>query len=99
MDRSPPLEIVIVTSAGGRELLQACLASLERHPASAGQVVWVVDNASTDGAPDMVRSEFPDVRLVELDGNYGFCVANNVALRQTRSPYVLVLNPDTEVGA
>jgi N-acetylglucosaminyl-diphospho-decaprenol L-rhamnosyltransferase len=91
------LDIVVVNSTGGRDLLRACLASLERHPASAGQVVWVVDNASTDGAPGMVRSEFPDVRLVELDGNYGFCVANNVALRQTEAPYVLVLNPDTEI--
>jgi N-acetylglucosaminyl-diphospho-decaprenol L-rhamnosyltransferase len=44
-----------------------------------------------------VRSEFPPVRLVELDDNYGFCVANNVALRQVTSPSVLVLNPDTEV--
>jgi GT2 family glycosyltransferase len=101
-DRGPALttalEIVIVNSTGGRELLRACLASLERNPASGGQTVWVVDNASKDGAPAMVRSDFPSVRLVELDGNYGFCVANNVALRQVNAPYVLVLNPDTEVG-
>ena len=99
---SPPsalLEIVIVTSAGARELLRACLASLERHPPGGGpSPVWVVDNASRDGTVEMVRAEFPGVRLVELDRNAGFCVANNVALRQTRAPYVLVLNPDTEVG-
>ncbi|MDQ3936512.1 MAG: glycosyltransferase family 2 protein [Actinomycetota bacterium] len=89
---------MIVNSTGGRELLRACLASLERHAAGGGQRVWVVDNASTDGAPAMVREEFPDVRLVELDANYGFCVANNVALRQVEAPYVLVLNPDTEVA-
>lgn len=89
---------MIVNSTGGRELLHACLASLERNPASGGQRVWVVDNASEDGAGAMVRGEFPSVRLVELDGNYGFCVANNVALRQVEAPYVLVLNPDTEVG-
>jgi N-acetylglucosaminyl-diphospho-decaprenol L-rhamnosyltransferase len=87
-----------VNSTGGRDLLHACLASLERNPAGGGQTVWVVDNASSDGAQEMVRSEFPWVRLVELDDNYGFCVANNVALRQVESPYVLVLNPDTEVG-
>jgi GT2 family glycosyltransferase len=45
----------------------------------------------------MLRS-FPSVKHVELDGNYGFCVANNVALRQVQAPYVLVLNPDTEVA-
>ena len=86
-----------MNSSGGRELLRACLASLESHPASGGQAVWVVDNASTDGAGEMVRSEFPGVRLEQLDGNYGFCVANNVALRQVTAPYVLVLNPDTEM--
>ncbi len=93
------LEIVIVTSAGGRELLRACLASLERHPLRAGPALtWVIDNASRDGTVEMVRAEFPWVRLVELDSNTGFCVANNVALRQVRAPYALLLNPDTEVG-
>ncbi len=87
-----------MSSTGGRDLLRACLESLRRHPASGGQLVWVVDNASEDGGPAVVRSEFPEVRLAELDANYGFCVANNVALRQVTAPYVLVLNPDTEVG-
>jgi hypothetical protein len=99
VDDAALLEIVIVNSAGGRDLLHACLSSLESHPpARGGCRVWVVDNASRDGAVEMVRSEHPDVRLVELDGNYGFCVANNVALRQVEAPYVLVLNPDTEVS-
>jgi N-acetylglucosaminyl-diphospho-decaprenol L-rhamnosyltransferase len=94
------LEIVIVNSTGGRELLRACLSSLERNPLTSGDMqVWVVDNASADGAPDMVRAEFPSVRLEPLTYNAGFCVANNVALRQASADYVLVLNPDTEVPA
>jgi N-acetylglucosaminyl-diphospho-decaprenol L-rhamnosyltransferase len=60
--------------------------------------VWVVDNASADGAVDMVCAEFPWVRLEELSYNSGFCVANNVVLRQATAPYVLVLNPDTEMS-
>jgi GT2 family glycosyltransferase len=96
----PQLEIVIVNSTGGRDLLHACLASLERHPPAGGPArIWVVDNASQDGSAAMVWSEFPSVEFVQLDDNYGFCVANNVALRQVTAPYVLVLNPDTEVGA
>ena len=98
MRTCPPLDIVVVTSAGGRELLRACLESLNGNPAPGGQTVWVVDNASRDGTVEMVRSMFPAVRLVELDDNYGFCVANNAAIRQTGAPYVLILNPDTEVG-
>jgi N-acetylglucosaminyl-diphospho-decaprenol L-rhamnosyltransferase len=92
------LEIVIVNSTGGRELLRACLSSLERNPPSSGDMlVWVVDNGSADAAVDMVRTEFPRVRLEALGYNAGFCVANNVALRQVDADYVLVLNPDTEV--
>jgi GT2 family glycosyltransferase len=94
------LEIVIVNSTGGRELLRACLKSLERNPLSTGETrVWVVDNASTDGAAEMVCADFPWVRLEELPHNAGFCVANNVALRQVTGDYALVLNPDTELPA
>jgi GT2 family glycosyltransferase len=59
--------------------------------------VSVVDNASTDGTAEMVRDEFPEVKLYALDWNSGFTVGNNIALREARAPFVLVLNPDTEV--
>lgn len=98
----PQLEIVIVSAAGGRDVLRACLRSLERHPprALAGAPrVWLVDNASCDGTTDMVVAEFPWVVLVALDRNAGFCAANNLALRRTTAPRVLLLNPDTEVTA
>jgi N-acetylglucosaminyl-diphospho-decaprenol L-rhamnosyltransferase len=94
----PTLEVVIVSSAGARDLLRACLTSLREHPtATARMCVHVVDNASPDGTPDMVRSEFPEVVLHALDYNSGFCVANNLVLRETTAEFVLVLNPDTEV--
>ena len=92
------LEVVIVSSTGAKDLLRACLASLrENPPASASMEVHVVDNASEDGTPEMVRSEFPEVVLHALDWNSGFCVANNIVLRESKAPFVLVLNPDTEV--
>jgi N-acetylglucosaminyl-diphospho-decaprenol L-rhamnosyltransferase len=89
---------VVVSSTGARDLLRACLQSLrENPPSSAGMKVHVVDNASTDGTPDMVREEFPEVVLHALPWNSGFCVANNLVLRDSKAPFVLVLNPDTEV--
>jgi GT2 family glycosyltransferase len=89
---------VIVSSTGARDLLRVCLASLRANPLRSGAMeVYVVDNASTDGTPEMVREEFPEVVLHALDWNSGFTVANNVALRESRAPFVLVLNPDTEV--
>jgi N-acetylglucosaminyl-diphospho-decaprenol L-rhamnosyltransferase len=94
----PDLEVVIVSSTGALELLRACLRSLRGHPYTGGEtLVHVVDNASTDGTPEMVRAEFPEVRLHPLDWNSGFCFANNVVLREVSAPYVLLLNPDTEV--
>jgi GT2 family glycosyltransferase len=94
----PLLDIVIVSSNGARPHLGPLFESLERHPLTRGPMtVWLVDNASTDGTPEMVRERFPWVRLIALDWNSGFCVANNIALRQCTSKYQLVLNPDTEI--
>jgi N-acetylglucosaminyl-diphospho-decaprenol L-rhamnosyltransferase len=94
----PLLDVVIVSSTGARDLLRACLESLRANPPAAGEtVVHVVDNASADGTPEMVRDEFPEVRLRALDWNSGFCVANNLVLRESRAPFALLLNPDTEV--
>jgi len=94
----PLLQIVIVTAAGGRDLVRACLRSLEEHPFTRGPVqVHLVDNASGDGTAEMVRAEFPAVDLREMGWNSGFCIANNEVLRDAQAPYVLLLNPDTEV--
>jgi hypothetical protein len=94
----PLLDIVIVSSTGAREVLRACLRSLREHPLTIGEMrTHLVDNASTDGTPEMVREEFPEVVLHALDWNSGFCVANNIVLRETKADFVLVLNPDTEV--
>jgi GT2 family glycosyltransferase len=59
--------------------------------------VIVVDNGSTDGSPDLVRSEFPDVGLVANEDNVGYTVANNQGLALSRGRYLLLLNPDTRV--
>ncbi len=57
----------------------------------------VVDNGSTDGSPALVRGEFAGVQLIENPDNRGFAAASNQGIRATRAPYVLSLNPDTEV--
>lgn len=93
------LEIVVV-SYRCRELLVACLASIDAHPYTRGPLtVTVVDNASADGTAEAVRDGFPRVDFVALPGNVGFSKANNLALRATRAEQVLLLNPDTEVWA
>src|SRR5439155_5658429 len=53
-----------------------------------------VDNGSTDGSAEMVRGEFPDVRLIRSETNLGFAAGNNLAILATDAPYVATLNND-----
>lgn len=59
----------------------------------------MVDNGSSDGTVELIRSDFPWVTLIPSDENLGFAVANNIALRRARGEYLLLLNPDTQVPA
>ncbi len=92
---NPALSIIIV-NWNTREYLRACLRSLFTHPPQEPFEVWVVDNASSDGSVEMVRAEFPQVRLIANTQNLGYGRANNQALRLARGEFALILNSDTE---
>ena len=70
---------------------------MRRHPPSGGATVWVVDNDSRDGTAKLVGSEFPEVQFLQAGHNLGFARANNIAISQGTAPFVLALNPDTEL--
>jgi GT2 family glycosyltransferase len=89
------LSIIIVTW-NSRTDIEACLRSLGPVPSDCE--LWVVDNASSDGTPELLRTDFPDVRLIANSENVGFARANNQALRLARGKFVLLLNPDTELS-
>ncbi len=96
----PPVLEVVIVSYRSRDLVRNCLASLEAHPPSGGGMrVYVVDNASGDGTDELVRAEFPAVAFHQMGSNSGFSVASNQALRRTTAPWILLLNPDTEMRA
>lgn len=61
-----------------------------------GEII-VVDNASTDGAVEMLNRIYPDVITIQLDQNLGFGAANNIGIERSRGEYILLLNPDTVV--
>ena len=80
-----------------REFLRACLASLERETVGCSYELIVVENASGDGSAELVRSEFPGVRLIALEKNIGFAAGCNLGARAAQGDHVLLLNPDTEL--
>lgn len=85
---------VLIVNWNAREHLVRCLTSLAGQRVS--HEVIFFDNASTDDSVALVRKEFPDVRLVASDVNYGFAGGNNRAAAQANGRYLLLLNPDTQ---
>jgi hypothetical protein len=88
---------IIIVSYNTRELLRNCLKSIYSTSVNNNFEVWVVDNSSKDGSGEMVKKEFPKVRLILNDNNDGFAAGNNLALRKSKAKYYLLLNSDTEV--
>lgn len=98
----PDLAILVV-NWNVRNLLRACLDSVlaDRASLPIESEIWVVDNDSHDGSPDMIRADYAQVRLIANSDNLGFAAGNNVGLRQMAAEnpprYVLLLNPDAEL--
>jgi N-acetylglucosaminyl-diphospho-decaprenol L-rhamnosyltransferase len=95
-NRLPDVSVVVV-SYNVRDLLEFCLASLERGSSNLVLEVVVVDNGSTDGSAEMVRRRFPNARMIECPENPGYGGAINRGAAVARGRYLLMLNPDTEI--
>lgn len=87
---------VIIPNYNGAKYLKVCLDSLSRQTFAAFDIV-VVDNGSTDGSCKMVSSCYKNVKLIELDKNYGFPTAVNVGIKSSTASFFVLLNNDTEV--
>src|SRR5215211_4832666 len=87
---------VVVVNHNTRELLSQCLSSVLRE---APEDLVAIDNASVDGSQELVRQQFPQVKLCANGRNPGYAAAANEAMRSTHAPFVLLLNADTRVVA
>jgi O-antigen biosynthesis protein len=93
---------VIIVNYNVEHFLSQCLESVRRGIArlvsegKTGEIV-VVDNHSLDGSCAMVRTQFPEVKLLALNENLGFAKANNLAMKEAQGRWVLLLNPDTVI--
>jgi N-acetylglucosaminyl-diphospho-decaprenol L-rhamnosyltransferase len=96
--KSPNVRLsVVIVNWNVRDLLQACLRSIDAERQALALEVIVVDGASVDGSPEMVRLDFPWVNLIECRHNVGFPRGNNLGMEEARGEFVLLLNPDTEI--
>jgi len=90
---------IVIVSYNTKTFLASCLRSLETHKAAMEQGVIVIDNASTDGSVEMVLSDFPNCKILQLKANVGYGRAVNIAVREAKGQFLLLLNPDIEVSA
>ena len=88
---------VVILNWNGRRHLERYLTSVVAHTSGDAEVV-VADNGSTDDSLVWLRLNYPDIRVVKLDKNYGFAGGYNRALREINSRYYLLLNSDVEVS-
>jgi N-acetylglucosaminyl-diphospho-decaprenol L-rhamnosyltransferase len=99
---------IVIVNWNTHDLLKHCLETVMASEGDFSFTVVMVDNASSDGSPDMVRQLFPTVQVITSATNRGFSAGNNLGLRalgyygaRNVNPdaprYVLLLNPDTEV--
>ena len=88
---------IVIVSYNVRPLLTECIDSVRLALAGLSGDITVVDNCSKDDTVEYMQKHYPDVQLIVNQENVGFARANNQAIRQTDSEYVLLLNPDTIV--
>jgi GT2 family glycosyltransferase len=87
------VSVIIVVWNAKRYVLE-CLDSLQNYCGSVCTEVIVVDNASTDGTPELVAKRYPDFKLIRNPENYGFAKANNIGILQCSGDYICLVNSD-----
>lgn len=86
---------IIIVSFNTRDMLRDCIVSIKQKTLGCSYEVIVVDNDSHDGSVEMLRNEFPEVRVIEAGSNLGFGRANNLGMEQALGKYIFLLNSDT----
>lgn len=88
---------IVILNWNGADFLRRFLPVLIRHTSIPGVELIVADNGSTDASIEVLTNEFPAIRRIVLDKNYGFAAGYNRALQQVEADYYVLLNSDVEV--
>lgn len=95
-DNKNPFTSVIIVNFNGKADLEECLPSVLRQNYSNFEVI-LVDNSSNDDSVVFVRRNYPSIKIIQNNKNYGYAKGNNIASQATSGKYIVVLNPDTVV--
>ncbi len=96
---SLPKVAVVILNWNGSELLKKFLPSVINGSKYANTEIWVADNASTDMSINILKDEFPQVKIAINNGNLGYAGGYNEALKKIDADYYVLLNSDVEVSA
>lgn len=86
---------VVILNWNGEKLLAKFLPSIIAYSPEA--TIYVVDNASTDQSIEVIKTQFPSIKIIQNTGNFGFAKGYNIALQQVEEPYYALVNSDIEV--
>ncbi len=89
---------VVIVNYNVKNHLKQCLFAVQKAAKNIKTEIFVVDNHSIDGSVEMIKENFPEVKLIVNNQNLGFATACNQALKQASGKYALLLNPDTVVA-
>jgi GT2 family glycosyltransferase len=98
MNKQPFNISIVIVTWNCKKYAEECLASLVGQTGNLSMEIIVVDNASSDGTPEMIADQFPEVHLVRSARNLGFAQGNNVGLPLAKGEYVCLINPDVKVA-
>ena len=88
---------IVIVNYNVKNLLKKCLESIFEYEKDTKFEVIVVDNNSTDHSQEMLKRDFPQVKLIENKRNLGFSRGCNQGIKESQGRYILLLNPDTEL--
>lgn len=88
---------IVILNWNGQNMLRQFLPSVIEHSSDEGVAVYVADNGSTDDSLSVLEHEFPTVKRIVLAGNHGFAQGYNLALKEVKAEYYVLLNSDVEV--
>src|SRR4030066_519206 len=93
-----PKTTISIINLNGKDYLGECLASIKEmeYPMDKLEII-VVDNGSTDGSVELIKENYPDIKIIKNSKNMGFAYANNQAAKNGAGQYVAFLNNDTRV--